>query len=126
MSRKKHFHLDLISYQLMHCPCHIHFWGEILKPLSVPPRQLVKWDLQLLHEFSISSLIWSQCHDVFESVFAMCVRVCMCLCYSGRACLFMCVRVCVCVFVCVCIRVSHFYTFFELSLVLLTTHAHGL
>ena len=23
-------------------------------------------------------------------------------------------------------RVSHFYTFFELSLVLLTTHAHGL
>ena len=24
------------------------------------------------------------------------------------------------------IRVSHFYTFFELSLVLLTTHAHGL
>ena len=25
-----------------------------------------------------------------------------------------------------CSRVSHFYTFFELSLVLLTTHAHGL
>ena len=26
----------------------------------------------------------------------------------------------------VCTRVSHFYTFFELSLVLLTTQAHGL
>ena len=25
-----------------------------------------------------------------------------------------------------CIRVSHFYTFYELSLVLLTTQAHGL
>ena len=92
--QKKHFYLDLIWYQLMHPPNHKHFMGGILKLLSIPSRQLVTWDLQLLQEFSISSLKWSQWLAV-----SWCVRECVC-----DACLCLCVCVCLCmsVYVSVC------------------------